>query len=167
MTVRRVRAGEWARWRDVRLRALRESPEAFGSTYEQEAALPAERWRERTAAGAAGEERALFVAEVGGDWVGCAGCFVESPGAPPAVISMWVAPEARRRGAGRMLLDAVRGWAAEGGATSVRLHVVSTQQPARSLYESCGFTYTGRSEPGRRDSSQLLLEMEVEVSRIP
>lgn len=94
----------------------------------------------------------------------CAGGFREEPGGVPAVISMWVAPVTRRGGLARRLLDAVRDWAAATGADSLTLHVVSTQAPARALYESCGFRYTGRSEPRRWDSSQVLLEMESKVS---
>lgn len=165
MTVRRLRAAEWARWRDIRLAALRESPEAFGSVFEEESALPDARWQERAAAAAAGDERALFIAEQGGDWVGCAGGFRDSAGATPALISMWVAPRARRHGLARLLVEAVRDWAAETGAGALTLHVVSTQQPARAAYEGFGFAYTGRSEPGRRDSSQVLLEMELKISR--
>jgi hypothetical protein len=37
--VREVAVEEWARFRDLRLRALREDPEAFGSTLEREAAM--------------------------------------------------------------------------------------------------------------------------------
>jgi ribosomal protein S18 acetylase RimI-like enzyme len=77
---------------------------------------------------------------------------------------MWVAPEARRLGAARALLGAVRAWAAEAGAAELRLHVVSTQHAARALYEGCGFGYTGRSEIGRRDPGQVLLEMAVSLT---
>lgn len=158
--MRRVGAEQWRQWRDVRLRARREAPEAFGSTYEQELELPPARWQERAAAGAAGDQRALFIAFDGSAAAGCAGG-VREPGGIAAVISMWVAPEARRRGAAKALLDAVREWAAAAGDPLLRLHVVSTQLPARALYESYGFRYTGRSEAGRRDPAQVLLEMEL------
>ena len=39
--------GDWAEYRDVRLAALKESPEAFVATYEEESALDEEAWRER------------------------------------------------------------------------------------------------------------------------
>ena len=162
--MRRVEVGEWRTWRDVRLRALEESPEAFGSTYEQELALPDERWRERVAAASKGDGRALFIAWLGDRPVGCAGCFREEQGGTPSVVSMWVAPEARRQGGGGRLLEVVREWAGSSGADNLRLHVVSTQSPARALYEGFGFRYTGRSETGRRDPSQVLLEMELSLT---
>jgi GNAT superfamily N-acetyltransferase len=162
-----VRAGEWERWREVRLAALRDSPEAFGSTYEQELDHPDDLWIERTAAGATSGERAFFIAEEGAHWIACAGGYRPEPDGVPAVISMWVAPEARGAGIARRLLDAVRDWAVETGAEALTLHVVSTQAPARALYEAYGFRYTGRREPGRRDASQVLLEMESKVSTSP
>jgi len=39
MTVRRIRPGDGALLREVRLRALVSGPDAFGSTYEREIAL--------------------------------------------------------------------------------------------------------------------------------
>jgi GNAT superfamily N-acetyltransferase len=159
-----VRSGDWERWRAIRLAALRDSPEAFGSTYEQELGYPAELWQERVEVGATSAERALFIAGHAGRDVGCAGGFRDQPGAAPSLISMWVDPRARRLGAARALLHAVRGWAKGTGASELRLHVVSTQRPARSLYESCGFGYTGRSEAGRRDPSQVLLEMALPLT---
>jgi len=62
--VRRIAAGEGAALRDVRLRALADTPLAFGSTHAREAALPDEHWEEWAAASAGdGAAQALFVAE--------------------------------------------------------------------------------------------------------
>jgi len=52
ISVRRVRAGEWRALRALRLRALAEAPNAFGSTLARESAFPDDTWRERAAAAA-------------------------------------------------------------------------------------------------------------------
>jgi ribosomal protein S18 acetylase RimI-like enzyme len=58
---------------------------------------------------------------------------------------MWVAPEARGRGTGRALVEAVVAWARERGAAAVRLDVTDTERarPAAALYRSLGFAPTG------------------------
>jgi hypothetical protein len=43
--IRRLRAGEAARLRELRLRALQDSPDAFASSYEREAELPTAHWK--------------------------------------------------------------------------------------------------------------------------
>ena len=44
-TVRVVDGDDWRTWREIRLRALRDSPSAFGSTYAREEALTERRHR--------------------------------------------------------------------------------------------------------------------------
>jgi ribosomal-protein-alanine N-acetyltransferase len=60
---------------------------------------------------------------------------------------LFVAPDQRRSGVGRMLVDAVLGWAEELGAQQVWLEVRPSNQAAQSLYRACGFATTG-SRPG-------------------
>jgi hypothetical protein len=45
-------------------------------------------WRVRTAAFAAGPNRAMFAAEAGERWVGCASVIVDD-GRPPELIAVW------------------------------------------------------------------------------
>jgi ribosomal protein S18 acetylase RimI-like enzyme len=63
------------------------------------------------------------------------------------LISMFVRPQARGRGVGEALIDAVTGWAREGDATSVHLWVTETNKHARRLYERCGFSVTAERQP--------------------
>src|SRR5712691_10718940 len=77
ITVRRVRAEEWERLRAIRLCALADTPMAFGSTLAAEQAQPDEFWRGRAAGGAADDDRATFIAERDGAWVGIATCVLE------------------------------------------------------------------------------------------
>jgi ribosomal-protein-alanine N-acetyltransferase len=60
---------------------------------------------------------------------------------------LFVVPDQRRSGFGRMLVDAVLVWAEEICAPHVWLEVRSSNHAAQSLYRSCGFTTTG-SRPG-------------------
>ena len=61
------------------------------------------------------------------------------------VTTLGVAPEHRRRGHGRRLVEDVLAWAAGSGGREVRLWV--TDGRARALYEACGFRADGREQP--------------------
>src|SRR5262245_16401701 len=63
MELRRIRADEGLRLRDIRLRSLADSPMAYGSTLAGEEAYPEAVWHERAANGAAAEKSVTFVAE--------------------------------------------------------------------------------------------------------
>ena len=148
--VRRVRAEEWERLRAIRLRALADTPMAFGSTLADEQAQPDEFWRGRAAGGAANDDRATCIAERDGAWVGIGTGVLEAGGAgerPAWVFGMWVDPVVRRQGTAQALLRALAGWARERGADVLNLHVTETNAPAIALYERLGFRPTGATEP--------------------
>lgn len=140
--VRPLRSSEFIQWRDLRLRALYETPDAFGSRYEDQVGRPLSSWQERTAALAAGDNQIMFVAETGdGRLAGCAGAHIEPDGVPE-VISMWIEPESRRQGLARILLNALVDWGRRRGARRLTLSVVRGNHSATQLYLSCGFRPT-------------------------
>ena len=75
-----------------------------------------------------------------------AGGYQEVPGTIE-LISMFVRPQARGRGVGEVLIDAVIGWARQQDATCVHLWVTETNKPARLLYERRGFSLTAERQP--------------------
>jgi ribosomal protein S18 acetylase RimI-like enzyme len=131
MTVRRLGPDDWADWRRMRIRALTENPEAFaGSVTLWTGSRDAEaNWRARIA-----QPGACFLAYLDGAPVGMVGCRRDADG--PELVSMWVAPEARRRGIGGQLIDAVIGWADDG---ALRLRVIDGNDAAIGVYRSRGF----------------------------
>jgi len=146
--IRHVDEDDWPTVRDVRLRALRESPDAFGSSLPREERFAESHWRMRlrtsttwVALDDSGEPRGLVT-------------LIQEPGSPEDdrhVVSLWVAPEVRRQGIGWSLLDAaVRGGAAQGAAT-VSLWVVDDNASAVDLYVRAGFTRTGERQVLPRD----------------
>jgi GNAT superfamily N-acetyltransferase len=63
------------------------------------------------------------------------------------VVAMWVHPEHRRTGIASALLEAVRSWARDDGASRLTLWVTRTNDPAVMLYSRAGFTSTGDAKP--------------------
>jgi ribosomal protein S18 acetylase RimI-like enzyme len=145
----------------VRLRALQDSPTAFGSTYAKEAQLTGADWIER-AVRWNGERGAGFLAmdDHDGSACGMAGAFLDQDDATRAhLISMWTAPTHRQRGVGRLLVNEVISWARLRGARTLLLMVTSSNDPAISFYQRLGFTRTGRTEPYPHDPALIEYEM--------
>lgn len=59
------------------------------------------------------------------------------------VLTLAVAPEARRRGLGRRLVESALGAAAAGGAEAVFLEVAADNAPALRVYAAAGFKPAG------------------------
>jgi ribosomal protein S18 acetylase RimI-like enzyme len=152
LVVRRIRAEEWPRWRDVRLRMLREEAAFFGTRWEDASRDPDERWRAWVEEAAEGTTRVVFVAEQGDRWVGVVGAFPRIDPAETQLISMWVDPRVRGRGVAEQLIRAVAEWARARGSAAVFLFVQETNVRAQHLYERVGFHPTGERErvPRRR-----------------
>lgn len=146
-------------FREVRLRALRDSPAAFGSTYAREAQLTDADWLARTERWN-GDRGIGYLAMDGSAGCGIAGAFLDEQDAMHAhLISMWTAPAHRRHGVGRMLVDAVVNWAHKRGAHTLRLMVTSSNDAAIEFYARLGFLRTGRTEPYPNDAALIEYEM--------
>jgi ribosomal-protein-alanine N-acetyltransferase len=68
---------------------------------------------------------------------------VRSLGPEAEVITLAVAPAARRRGLGRALVETAAAAVAAGGAEALFLEVAADNAPALALYESTGFVRAG------------------------
>jgi ribosomal protein S18 acetylase RimI-like enzyme len=165
--VRFATAADWRAWRDLRLRALADSPDAFGSTYERELAFGEDDWRAR-AAGAAqdgplrpGDPGPAVLALAGEEPIGLGAGYCDLPGWLH-VVAMWTAPAWRGRHVGERVVRLLAGWAAERG---LRLHldVETTNVAARRLYERCGFIATGQTRPLREGSERSAERMVLGV----
>lgn len=153
VTVRQTIEDDWATWRDLRLRALQDTPTAFGSTYEREVAYTELDWRNYARSPAEARDDSAgpsLLAYVDGVAVGMGGGYCDRPGWLH-VVAMWTDPAWRGRGVGRAVLGHVVGWAEERGQR-VELWVADVNPGARRLYEGWGFRADGRREPMREGS---------------
>ncbi len=168
ISVRPISPHEWQKYRDIRLQALQDAPDAFGSTWAAEAAQADDHWSARIAAAAAsGTDRALFA--VNGEAV-CGLVWCKLSVMEPSVADiyqMWVAPTARGLGAGRVLLDQALAWAKSCGTQRVRLGVTVADSPAMRLYQSHGFAPVGQPEPLRAGSALMAQAMELNWGNSP
>jgi ribosomal protein S18 acetylase RimI-like enzyme len=162
--VRVFRSSEWRSYRDLRLRALQDSPTAFSTTFADASARSDEDWASRMAEGSAETDLPL-VAEVDGELAGMAwGKIYPSERATAHLYQMWVAPEHRGLGVGRMLLEKAIEWARSHGVRWIILGVTCGDTPARRLYTSAGFQAIGDPEPLRPGSELGVQWMRLEIS---
>lgn len=137
--IRQLDPSEASAYREIRLEALRCSPEAFGSTFEAESARPLAHFSERVT------RCPVFAAFRDEEIVGMAG-FMPREGAKDAhkgyLWGMYVRTDSRNAGVGRRLAEAVIGFARQ-HVEMLQLDVVSENEAARRLYASMGFVKYG------------------------
>jgi ribosomal protein S18 acetylase RimI-like enzyme len=161
-TIRHLTSADAADFRAIRLAALQNAPDAFGSTYESEADRPLEAWAERLAAPGA------FAAHLDGKIAGMAR-FVQDSGSPKerhkgSIYGMYVTPQVRGQGIGSALLEALIGYAS-GVVEQLRLGVVDTNEAAIRLYQKHGFEIYGKemralkTEAGYADELLMALRL--------
>ena len=161
-SIRTFAADEWRLYRDLRLRALADSPDAFGSTLVEEGGRPDDEWARRLASSADMRVNLPLVAEMHGQLVGLAwGRIDTSKPDVAAFTQMWVAPPHRGSGVGQKLLEAVIAWARARNAASLDLGVTCGDSPARGLYERAGFKPMGEPQLLRPGSTLLAQPMRL------
>jgi len=159
LTVRPAVSGDELILRDLRLQALRDTPEAFGSTIERELARTTSDWQRWFSPGV------TLILEQGQVPRGLvAGALDAEDPAVAHLLAMWVHPELRGTGAAGLLVTSLLGWAAGRGARLVRLAVVDTNERARRLYSRHGFRLDGQQAIWARDGA-VELRMECPVRR--
>jgi len=140
MVIEQLSIDEWERLKAIRLRALADAPDAFGSTFEQVSLWPDTRWQEQC------RTIPTFVAVIDGRDAGLVrGVASREHSDAVFVISMWVEPAARRQGVGSALIDALTAWARSRGFSRLLLDVSDTNLAAIALYVSKSFQPNGRT----------------------
>lgn len=164
--IRRIRPDDGPLLRQMRLRALSESPEAFAGTFADEQRRPASHWAAIAAQGARGDDRVTFLAFDGDECVGIVGGYrPEERPSERQLVSLWVAPEARGEGLGAELTRCVVDWARAGRASTVALWVVETNEAAHRAYLDLGFVPTDKTQALPSDACSTERYMELALSR--
>jgi len=140
LKIEELRTDEAERLAEIRLRALRDTPDAFDSTYEENCARPPESWTEQLTT------MPTFVAVSNGVDIGMArGARDRSCDSSAWLLSMWVSSEYRGQRIGERLIDAVTSWARALGMARLLLDVADDNASAVALYARKGFQPTGET----------------------
>ncbi len=155
-SVRRGHVPDARLLRAIRLESLRDTPEAFGATFEEASTWSDDRWR------TAAQQWTYYLGEGEGEGevVGMvSGGFNDRSPGTLWMYGMYVSPTARGTGLASELVEAVGQWALGEGASELYLHVTETVTRARAFYEKVGFRLTGDAITMSRDPSLRLVTM--------
>jgi GNAT superfamily N-acetyltransferase len=151
--VRRAQFGDEPALKALRVEALTDAPEAFGSTLERELARAPEDWQAWLSRGA------TFFLEANYKAFGLVAVVPDRDDESVVhLMSMWVHSDFRGAGGADLLVSSVKSWAAEMGASQVCLRVIENNSRAERFYRRMGFRPTGRRYVRERDG---MIEIEM------
>ncbi len=154
--VRRLTASDAAPLRQLRLDALIETPESFGSSYEEEHTLTLADIQEWIVPANDGAMFGVFTADALAGMVGVGRQRKLKMRHKAHVWSVYVAPAHRGRGFARLLMHAAIAHAQTmRGVRQVQLSVTANNTAAATLYASLGFTVYGHEPEALFVNGQL------------
>jgi ribosomal protein S18 acetylase RimI-like enzyme len=157
-----LRPDLWEKYKEIRLKGLREDPQAFGRSYDEEVIFPKEKWIERSG------NPYNFMAMENDIPLGTAGVFFvdEAREKVANIVGVFVAKEARGKNIGSLLIGAVLNkLRQEKEIQKVRLSVNKDQEAAIGLYRKFGFEVVGE-ETGKLGDGQEHTEYLMELKLI-
>jgi RimJ/RimL family protein N-acetyltransferase len=161
--IRRVMPADAALYREIRLAGLKESPEAFGSTFGRENAQPLAWFCDRLRAFQVfGAFRSMAL-------LGIAGFAIhegEKEKHKGRLWGMYVRPDARNTGVGRQLVEAVIDHARD-HVEVIQLSVVSGNEGARRLYARLGFIEYGVEKNSLKQDGRYYDEILMALDLMP
>jgi len=132
---------DWKELRDLRIKATKEVPLAFGRTSAEETEKTEEQWRKQLA------ESRYYALKEEGTLIGML-CVALEKGSMQShvanIFGVYVGPGARGKGLGRRLMEAaINDLKEDSHVMKVKLKVAETQKEAQALYEGMGFKKVG------------------------
>jgi ribosomal protein S18 acetylase RimI-like enzyme len=156
-SVRQAIIGDEPILRELRLQAMSDSPDAFGSTYERELARTTLDWQRWLSPGI------TLLLEHAGRSVGLVAGRADPVDAHVVhLMAMWVHPEVRGSGGADALVTALVKWAQAKGATLVCLDVIKSNVRATRFYERHRFRPSGAETP-RESDGRVEVRMQLTV----
>jgi ribosomal protein S18 acetylase RimI-like enzyme len=146
--IRSIRADDLATFKALRLEALRDHPEAFGSDYEESLREPESYWQERVGRAIESDGQIIFLADAGSELAGMLGVFRSTGAKNKHAAMIWgvyTRPAYRGCGLTEKLMREAIAWAAKQNVRILRLAVGTFNAPAIHCYQRCGFIVYGVS----------------------
>ncbi|MEM8954227.1 MAG: GNAT family N-acetyltransferase [Verrucomicrobiota bacterium] len=161
---RRATRNDVTLFKEVRLRALKESPDAYGSTYESAMQRDQRSWEDQLWSTTSGGDRNTQFAFKAEQCIGIAALYREPSASSGDIIMMWVDPRHRGSFAAFSLVEGLLSWARDSGFVAVSLNVTDTNARAIRFYKNQGFRDTGEKVAidVRRNLSGIRMTLELD-----
>ena len=155
---------DWPLLKDVRLRALADAPEAFGTTLAQAHAYSDAEWQAKARRFSESPPATGCLAFIEGVPCGMASAYPSDKNSRATELtSFWVAPERRGSGVGEAMVTFLAEWAVALGFAMLEADVVEDNTRAQAFYAKVGFQKTSKSEPFRGDPSKRILRLALDI----
>ena len=149
VTIRRIQKGESDLFKRIRLKALKDAPYAFPSTYDSAIQRSAESWQEQSDCTALGSDRATFIAFSVDMPIGMAALYrLEDKVDSGELLQVWVSPEYRGTKVIWDLMDTIFEWAGENDFRNVIAGVTKANASALKFYIKYGFSMLEETSEG-------------------
>lgn len=145
--IREANAADAARFRELRLEALQNSPIAFSADYQKNLKQPVKYWEDLLTPQP--DESTIFIGEFGNQLIGMTGVMRSNSPKTRHAVWIWgvyVTPEWRGVHIAEELVTSCLRWARERNVALAKLGVAVVNEPAIRCYERCGFKTYG-TEP--------------------
>lgn len=159
-TIRRLTEQDVNLFREVRLKALKDSPDSFDQKHEEELAKPLEYWQELLDKVSPSSENIAFVLFDDEESIGVVYGFNKGE-KRGGLGGLWIDPNYRKRGFATTLINKVITWAKNEELERLTLWNTEGHEGSEKLYRKIGFQPTGRKKPLELNPSVHIEEFEL------
>ena len=138
--IKQLNKNDWREWKEIRLEALKKSPDSFVSSFKEENKTPDNMWAEQL------ENSIKFGYFINDEIVGCSGLLIEKAtkiSHTGYLFGMYVKDGVRGSGIGFTLVNFVKNYAKENHIKHLYLGCNAENRGAVKLYKKCGFKVYG------------------------
>lgn len=154
---------EWSLLRDLRLLALKDSPDSFLSNYEREDRYEDAQWK---AEFERGEWMVAFDQDAPVGVLGAVSGW-DKPDIDRYLEYLWVSPMSRRYGVASLLIRAFLARLTDQGIATVWLWILNGNDPAWRLYTKLGFVTTNEKQELRDRVGRYEERMSLDLRSLP
>lgn len=139
----KLRPTDWKQFKEIRLNALKDAPQAFGASYDEEAKLSDEEWQKSLKNSEASNSLWYLFAKKGKELIGIVAAYTDKGKKVEHLAnigSVFVVPQQRGKGVAKKLMEELlKEIQKNPKIIKINLRVSSEQIAAVKLYESLGF----------------------------
>lgn len=145
----KIKEDEWQKYKKVRLEALKNDPQAFGSSYDRENKKSDNEWKEKLMLSNTADSKKIFVGidNDSNGFLAIGAAYAENDLGEWNLIAIYVDPKHRGQGISKILSsEIINTLKARRNVRRLILRVNVNQQAAVNLYRSLGFVIINKEE---------------------